>query len=196
MKVSILVPLVFFTKVSATPLLFGLDTVCDGAVTLASTWIGEAKNVEIKSVFCPDLHQRHDIQHMLEQPQTAPLAPPGAKNVCGALCATNCFAPAGGGPDPNECHVIADALRFDSQQPGGPFVTIPNGATPSNSVVFKYNSCQTFFLNQASTPLTYCLTDWAALIDLVAPNCQATQNAHGGNCVANDQSWFVQVNHS
>ena len=32
----------------------------------------------------------------------------------------------------------------------------------------------------------------AALIDFIAPNCQATQNAHGGICVADDQSWFVQ----
>ena len=59
-----------------------LDTkVCEGAVTLATTWIGKAKDVEMKSVFCPDLHQRHDVQQVLE-PQTAP--PP--KNVCGAPC--------------------------------------------------------------------------------------------------------------
>ena len=31
---------------------------------------------------------------------------------------TTCFTPSGGGPDPNECHVIADALRFDSQNIG------------------------------------------------------------------------------
>ena len=102
MKVSILVPLVFgiFTKISATPLVYDLsespvsskipwrcshcshlDTnVCDGAVTIASTWIGEAKNVEMKSVFCPNSYQRRDVQHVLEQPQTNPV------NVCGAPC--------------------------------------------------------------------------------------------------------------
>lgn len=31
---------------------------------------------------------------------------------------TNCFTPSGGGPDPNECHVIADALLYDSQNVG------------------------------------------------------------------------------
>jgi hypothetical protein len=31
---------------------------------------------------------------------------------------TNCFLPAGGGPDPNQCHVIADALRFNSENTG------------------------------------------------------------------------------
>lgn len=31
---------------------------------------------------------------------------------------TNCFPGAGGGPDPNDCHVIADALRYDSQNIG------------------------------------------------------------------------------
>ena len=108
-----------------------LDTnVCDGAVTIASTWIGEAKNVEMKSIYCPNLYQRRDVQHVLEQPQTIPV------DVCGAPCrfshdflfrfwkfnlisgATTCFTPAGGGPDPNECHVIADALRFNSQSIG------------------------------------------------------------------------------
>jgi len=190
MKASILVPLIFgiFTKVSATPLVYGLNTnVCDGAVTLASTWIGETKNVEMKSVFCLNLNRRDDVQqHVLEQQQTTPT------NVCGAQCATNCFTPSGGGPDPNDCHVIADALRFDSQSIGPTFEI---GTGTNNTVVMKYNSCETFFLNQASGPLVYCRTDWASLIDFVAPNCQATQNAHGGNCVANNQAWFVQVNH-
>ena len=58
-----------------------LDNVCDGAVTLASIWIGEGKNVEVKSVFCPNLDQRRDVQHTLEKPQTL-----AGKNVCGAQC--------------------------------------------------------------------------------------------------------------
>ena len=32
----------------------------------------------------------------------------------------------------------------------------------------------------------------ADVIDWVAPHCQSTQNAHGGNCVASDQRWFIQ----
>ena len=94
MKVSILVPLIFgiFAKVSsATPLGYDLsefptpltdmiliiilyhwhsdtNNICDGAITLASTWIGQAKNVQVKSVFCPDsLYQRRDE---LEQRQS------------------------------------------------------------------------------------------------------------------------------
>ena len=56
--------------------------VCDGAVTLASIWIGKGKDVEIKSVYCPNLYQPpRDVQHALE-PQTAPLP----VNVCGAPC--------------------------------------------------------------------------------------------------------------
>ena len=31
---------------------------------------------------------------------------------------TNCFTPSGGGPDPNECTIIADALLYDSQNIG------------------------------------------------------------------------------
>jgi hypothetical protein len=98
MKVSILVPLVFgiFTKVSATPLTYGhgefplkipqryshcshhLDTkVCDGAVTLATIWIGE---VEIKSVFCPNPYPRRNVVQQVLEPQTL------SKNVCGAPC--------------------------------------------------------------------------------------------------------------
>jgi len=190
MKASVLVPLVFtiLTKVSATPLVHGLSTkVCDGAVTLASIWIGEAKDVEIRSVYCPNLYQPRDVQHALVQPQTA-----SPVNVCGASCKTTCFTPSGGGPDPNECHVIADALRFDSQSIGALFDI---GTGSNNTVVLKFNSCETSFVNQASGPLTYCRTDFATLVDFIAPNCQATQNAHGGICVANDQSWFVQVNH-
>jgi len=175
MKASVLFPLVFtiFAKVSATPLEYGLDAkVCDGAVTLASIWIGEGKDVEMKSVYCPNLYQpRDDVQHALEQPQTAP-------DVCGAPCFTTCFTPAGGGPDPNECHVIADALRFDSQAIGIFFTT-----SSKSSFFLKFSSCSAFFFNQTPGLLTYCRTDFAALIDFIAPNCQATQNAHGGICV-------------
>ena len=57
---------------------FFLDSnICNGAITLASTWIGAAKNVEVKSVFCPNSHQRRDE---LEQRQT------NSTNVCGAPC--------------------------------------------------------------------------------------------------------------
>jgi len=188
MKISILLPFIFgiFTKISAIPLVSGIETdVCDGAVTLDSTWIGEAKNVEMRTVSCP--YQRRD--DMLVQRQ----APTNPTNVCGSNCTTNCFSPSGGGPDPNDCHVIADALRYDSQNIGALFQI--GNTTTNNTVVMQFSSCTTFFVNQDFVPLVYCRTDWATLIDFVAPNCQATQNAHGGNCVATDQTWFVQVQH-
>ena len=31
------------------------------------------------------------------------------------LGTTNCFIPSGGGPNPNDCHVIVDALLFEAQ---------------------------------------------------------------------------------
>jgi hypothetical protein len=55
---------------------------CDGAVTLASIWIGEAKNVEMKTISCPNLYQRHD-RDVLVKRQT------NATNVCGAPCKFN-----------------------------------------------------------------------------------------------------------
>ncbi|KAF8884151.1 hypothetical protein BD779DRAFT_1742022 [Infundibulicybe gibba] len=71
---------------------------------------------------------------------------------------------------------------------------INNGT--NNTVALSFRSCETFFVNQDIAPLSYCRIDWAGVVDFVAPNCQATQNAHGGNCVANDQRWFVQVQHA
>lgn len=41
------------------------------------------------------------------------------------LNTTDCFTPSGGGPDPNDCHIIADALRFDGQD--APDFTVPTG---------------------------------------------------------------------
>ncbi|TCD66362.1 hypothetical protein EIP91_001468 [Steccherinum ochraceum] len=135
---------------------------------------------------------------MLSTIQCANLMPSGVykrqnanvSNVCGAECDTHCFNPSGGGPDPNDCNVIADALRYDSQDISEEF-----NITTSNALfVLQYHSCQSFFVNQAgTTDLTYCRSDWAAVIDYVAFNCQAPQNAHGGLCLAATQQWFIQV---
>ncbi|KAF9484631.1 hypothetical protein BDN70DRAFT_872138 [Pholiota conissans] len=161
---------------------------CQGSKTVVSTqYIGQNKDVKLELITCDALSTSKAIENgaLLQARQTP--------NVCGANCATHCFTPSGGGPDPNECHVIANALRFDSQNIGQIF-TVSNGS--ANILSLTYSSCTTFFLNQASTPLNYCRTDFAALVDWLAPNCQATQNAHGGLCVANDGRWFVQVQHS
>ncbi|KAJ7143789.1 hypothetical protein C8R44DRAFT_864819 [Mycena epipterygia] len=157
--------------------------VCEGQVTLSETYIGQDKNVKVQFATCPEYGSKVQT---LESRQAA-------VDVCGNNCNTNCFTPSGGGPDPNDCHIIADALRFDSQNIGALF-TIGTGT--NNTIVMKFSTCLTFFANQDVSTLEYCRTDWASLVDFVAPNCQSTQNAHGGNCIATDQSWFVQVQHS
>ncbi|KAK7442994.1 hypothetical protein VKT23_015941 [Stygiomarasmius scandens] len=169
--------------VTASPLV-SRDELCAGQTIVSETYIGENKDVKLQQISCAaGLGAR-----ALEARQNN-----NGTNVCGANCATHCFNPSGGGPDPNECHVIADALRFDSENVGALF-QISNGT--SNVVTLTYRSCESFFVNQDLGPLVYCRTDWADVIDFVAPNCQSTQNAHGGLCLASDQRWFIQVQHS
>ncbi|KAL0959099.1 hypothetical protein HGRIS_014397 [Hohenbuehelia grisea] len=156
---------------------------CPGGTVIAETYIGKDKNVKVEYIACASnkaISKRSD----LEARQT---------NVCGANCKTNCFAGGTGGPDPNNCHIIADAIRFDSQAKGALF-QIPTGV--NNTIAMTFRDCLTFFVNQDFTNLTYCRLDWADVLDFIAPNCQAQQNAHGGNCVATDQRWFIQAQHS
>ncbi|KAI0697470.1 hypothetical protein BC835DRAFT_1338298 [Cytidiella melzeri] len=171
---------------TATPLL--ASTIpdlreCKGQKTI-STYIGKDKNVHAEVVQCDGFPQALDSQ----------LLPRQSNNVCGAQCNTNCFTPSGGGPDPNECHVITDALLYDSQNIGALFQLDP--ALNTSTITMQYRSCKTFIVNQDSVALTYCRTDWSAVLDYVAFNCQSQQNAHGGNCVAADQRWFIQVQSS
>ncbi|KAH9478204.1 hypothetical protein JR316_0008657 [Psilocybe cubensis] len=173
---------------SATPLVPG--RMCQGRQAITSTqYIGAEKNVKLDIITCEGIADSATIESgvgaLLESRQTA--------SVCDAPCTTFCHDPAGGGPDPNDCHIIADALRFESQSIS-PTFEIDNGA--NNVVSLTFSSCTSFFLNQASTGLNYCRTDFASLTDFLSTNCQATQNAHGGLCVANDGRWFVQVQHS
>ncbi|KAF5327628.1 hypothetical protein D9619_004633 [Psilocybe cf. subviscida] len=159
------------------------ESICQGNKVVTSTqFIGKDKNVKMEQITCDalDASQVIDNGAILQARQA---------NVCGANCATHCFTPSGGGPDPNDCHIIADALRFDSQNVA-PMFTVSTGA--NNILSLSFASCTSFFLNQATTSLNYCRNDFASLIDFIAPNCQATQNAHGGLCVANDGRWFVQ----
>ncbi|KAJ3740260.1 hypothetical protein DFH05DRAFT_1511084 [Lentinula detonsa] len=171
------------TLIASTLLLFVAaspttrDTViCAGEEVLSETYIGEEKNVKLQHITCPAT----PVKRALAPRQT---------DVCGNTCTTNCFTPSGGGPDPNDCHVIADALRFDSQNVGALFEI---GTGSNNTIALTYSSCESFYVNQDAVTQIYCRTDWAAVIDYVAPNCQATQNAHGGNCVATDQQFFIQ----
>ncbi|KAJ7699130.1 hypothetical protein B0H14DRAFT_3036144, partial [Mycena olivaceomarginata] len=156
--------------------------VCEGQVTVSETYIGQDKNVRVQTATCPKFGSKVKT---LEARQ--------AVDVCGNQCNTSCFTPSGGGPVPNDCHIISDALRFDSQNIGALFTV---GTGTNNTVVLQFASCLSFFVNQDTVPIEYCRTDWANLIDFIAPNCQSTQNAHGGLCVATNQQWFAQVNHS
>ncbi|KAI0069502.1 hypothetical protein K474DRAFT_1632725 [Panus rudis PR-1116 ss-1] len=151
---------------------------CDSPTVVSERFIGANKDVKVQAIHCEG-----DEAVRAAKRQTPP------SNVCGD---TNCFPPAGGGPDPNECHVISDALLFDSENVGALF-TIPVNASV---VTMQYRSCKSFFKNQDVSDEQYCRTDWAAVLDFVAFNCQATQNAHGGLCVAADQRWFIQVQNS
>ncbi|KAI0344325.1 hypothetical protein BDW22DRAFT_1406685 [Trametopsis cervina] len=151
---------------------------CKGQKTI-SKYIGKDRNVLAEVTHCDGIPVTSEAALL-----------PRQSNVCGANCNTNCFTPSGGGPDPNECHVIADALLYDSQNIGALFTLDPTQNT--SKITMSYRSCETFILNQDTEVLTYCRTDWSALVDSLAFNCQSTQNAHGGNCVATDQRWFVQ----
>ena len=98
------------------------------------------------------------------------------------------------------------SATFSSSFALGALVDIPANA---KMVTFKFRSCETFFINQAGVDEQACRTIWvfkqrvcvavciddflqASMIDNIAFNCQATQNAHGGLCVPDDQLWFMQ----
>ncbi|KAG6331665.1 hypothetical protein ID866_7426, partial [Astraeus odoratus] len=151
--------------------------VCKDEKVLSTYIAGKDKRVKVQALSCSNAAELVS-RSITEKRQT---------NVCGNTCNTNCFSPAGGGPNPYDCQVIADALLYDSQNVGALF-NIAVG-TP---IFMQYASCETFFVNQASYNETYCRTDWASTIEYVAFNCQSQQNAHGGNCVASDQTWFIQ----
>ncbi|TDL22432.1 hypothetical protein BD410DRAFT_260759 [Rickenella mellea] len=183
------VALSFMTSVWSASIFRGeaaISEVCKGSKVISQSYIGKDNNVLAEQLACGDKDLRAAFSGSTGlSPRQDP------NNVCGANCNTNCFTPAGGGPNPNECHVIADALLFNSQNIGALFQIGP--AVNSSVLVLTFRSCKTFMVDQTPNTLTYCRTDWSALVDIIAFNCQAQQNAHGGNCVAKDQRWFIQL---
>ncbi|KAF9473693.1 hypothetical protein BDN70DRAFT_885630 [Pholiota conissans] len=190
---SVIFPLAFIGLVAGNPVV--VEDICPGNKVVTSTqFIGKDKNVKMETITCdtPNASDAVEKGALLEAGQSI--------NVCGAACDTHCFQPSGGGPDPNDCHIIADALRFDSQNVG-PMFTVATSTTgvcdSNNTLSLSFASCTTFFRNQGNVDLEYCRTDFASLVDFIAPNCQATQNAHGGLCISKETlGWFVQVQHS
>lgn len=160
------------TAIPSTPF------VCENEKVLSTYTIGKNNEVEAQVVSCSNLPGLAS-RSVAQKRQT---------NVCGNTCNTNCFTPSGGGPNPYDCQVISDALLYDNQNIGTLF-----NITVGTPIYMQYASCETFFVNQATYNETYCRNDWSSVVEYVAFNCQSQQNAHGGNCVASDQSWFIQV---
>ena len=91
---------------------------------------------------------------------------------------TYCWANATGGPTTSDCTVIADALLYESQNTGVFFNATAFGVcstltpsflhdcspnylkTPTNKITMVYNTCETYFLNQDTSNITYCRTEW------------------------------------
>ncbi|TFK28043.1 hypothetical protein FA15DRAFT_107944 [Coprinopsis marcescibilis] len=159
----------------------GLVRACpeNEVVQLVETFIGKDRNVKVEQYACSGAVEAPKFQARQVN----------ETNVCGSSCVTHCFPPAGGGPLAGECNVIADALRYESQNTGALFRI---GTGVNATITMTYRSCKTFFVNQDFNGLIYCRTEWAALVDWLSTGCGAAQNAHGGLCVASNQLWFVQ----
>jgi len=123
----------------------------------------------------------------------------GFVGECGAPCSSSCYQGTGG-PDPNDCQHIANALFAQSPQL---FVLYP-----FNFVLLSYNSCGTGIQNQiaaasisgCSQTMIYDYTDWAGIAQYLAWTCQAFVGANGGKCTANaglyqpyTNDFYVQV---
>lgn len=164
--------------------------ICPSPIIVSEQYIGENQDVKVQVIQCDTSIAARDTTQLSKR----------QANVCGATCMsffsspsfillnydlvlgnTNCFTPSGGGPDPNECHVIADALRYDSQNigtsfkmyvhvnpkrtypvyPGDSFTMVP--ANNTALVTMQYRSCSTFIVDQANVPLSYCRSAWVCL---------------------------------
>ncbi|KAF5391186.1 hypothetical protein D9757_003123 [Collybiopsis confluens] len=128
--------------------------VCTGEVVVSETFIGEEKNVKLQHVSCP----------VAPTVAKRAIAPRQTSDVCGNACETNCFS-SGSEPTSNDCHVIADALRFQSQNESALF-EIETGV--NNTVVLTFETCTTFYVNQDPFDQLYCRTDWATLVDFAS----------------------------
>ncbi|KAJ8501485.1 hypothetical protein ONZ51_g630 [Trametes cubensis] len=165
-------------------------TVCASEKIAYETYVGKDHNVKLTYSHCADAPLVAANGH-----EVAALDKRQSNNVCGAACNTYCWSPSGGGPSESDCTVIADALLYDSQNIGVLFNVTATG-TPTDKITMQYGSCLTYFLNQDFTTLVYCRTEWSKLVNWLASDCDASNNAHGGLCVATDQRWYVQVQHS
>ncbi|KAI0716127.1 hypothetical protein C8T65DRAFT_694422 [Cerioporus squamosus] len=176
-------------------------TECKQETVVHSGFIGKDNNVKFQASHCDDTPRVSASGQIvsLDKRQST-----NTTNVCGAQSHTPfvrtgntfCFSGSSGGPNEDDCKVVADALLFDSQN-DGPCSTSPlPGYTATDKITMQYGSCLTYFLNQDSSDLTYCRNDWSSLVTWLAGDCNAANGAHGGLCVANDQRWYIQVQNS
>ncbi|KAI0770904.1 hypothetical protein BD413DRAFT_613435 [Trametes elegans] len=180
---------------------------CANETVVSETFIGPNKDVKMTTSRCNDAQPVHAL---INEPT----------DVCDAQCDTNCFNPAGGGPNEADCAVIAGALLYESDPANSgdafyiPLRCVPGSLVtryvmcggadharymctqygPTNRVTMQYHSCETYFLNQArdANGLSYCRSDWITVLNYIASTCDAAHDAHGGNCVAADEKWYIQ----
>ncbi|KAI0032446.1 hypothetical protein K488DRAFT_49945 [Vararia minispora EC-137] len=165
------------------------EFVCKDSKVVQKGTAGQNHEVIVEYVQCSNEDELRSVHETIRFARQATPA-----NVCGNTCNTNCFpGQVGTGPNPYDCQIIANALLYDNQNVGSLFTTNPTNGTAV--LTMQYSTCKALFVDQAGVALQYCRSDFSSLVEYLAFNCQAQQNAHGGNCVATDQRWFVQVQH-
>ncbi|EKM60196.1 uncharacterized protein PHACADRAFT_189324 [Phanerochaete carnosa HHB-10118-sp] len=152
---------------------------CQNPRALNTTYIGRNNDVLVRQIACDNVPTSQFAR--------------GIEVRQGSIDASinNCFTPGTGGSNPNDCFVIAEALLFLSDQPGGDAFSLASSGS-ANAMTLTFNSCQSFIVNQSGVPLTYCRSSWSPIVKSLAFNCQATQNANGGIALPEDQSFFIQ----
>ncbi|KZS97295.1 hypothetical protein SISNIDRAFT_493458 [Sistotremastrum niveocremeum HHB9708] len=93
-------------------------------------------------------------------------------DLCGAPCTTYCIG-GSGGPNPNDCSVIATDYHND-----GEFTL-----TANNYLIWTYGSCEiSMYANGQDIVYCWDYNNLAGVINYVAWNCQSQENAKGGTC--------------
>ena len=127
--------------------------VCKNEVVASETFIGKDHNVKLTTSHCDGVPQVSSQGAVFNKRQHTP-GPP--VNVCGNQCTsarvvelkahvdhicsgdTYCFNPSGGGPNENDCAVIADALLYDEQNTGDLFNVTYNGVSAIAPLASSY----------------------------------------------------------
>ncbi|TFK97119.1 hypothetical protein BDV98DRAFT_607764 [Pterulicium gracile] len=168
-----------------------VDTsLCTVTTDAEPIYIGENKDVLVQTASCPP--SVDEVPAPAEFRAGTLLA--RQTNTCGAQCTTNCFAGTTDAPTAGDCSVIANAILYESQSLGNLFtINGPGAPTVPNTITMTFRTCKTFYLNQGLGTQSYCRTAWSDLVNWLNTECGAANGRHGGNCVAADQAWYIQV---